>query len=116
MKIQEYIDNMSPFRVEGVECMCTGVNMYQDREITEEFPFDCGRGVIYHSFFERLEIAKKEVALLLKDRNLSDVLRELKEDADNQDNSNYWGEMISIYTRNITPEDITVLGFDVRMD
>lgn len=108
--IDSYVkQNKKPIMVNGIMFMLTGVNFYGNADINEKTRFDDD---IELSFLERLERAIEELNQITGKMTLEDAQNFFKDNTE-EGNSNYWGEMISVYTKSMPKKYIM---FDVRMD
>lgn len=114
MTIEEYIDKTEPELINGVPFLLTDVNYCRDWDIEEKAIFDGVHDGKEYSFLERLQMARDEIEKDMKDNDITDIESAFfyYKERTEEGNSNYWGEMISIWTY----EYDGYILYDVRMD
>ena len=108
--IDSYIkQNKKPIIVNGITFMLCDVNYYGNADINEKTHYDDG---IELNFLERYERAVEELTQTTDGMTLEEAKSYFLDNTEDG-NSNYWGGMLSVYTKDMPKKYIM---FDVRMD
>ena len=112
MKISEQVKIIKDINVNGVICSIYGVNVHDNEDTTKVFPFESDI-TLNLNFHDRFRRAITELESDIKEgMTIKDAYDYYKENTDN-DNANYYGDMVFVYTKEYDPERLL---YGIRMD
>lgn len=112
MVIKRFCENVKPVKIGDIIFELYGVNVFDDADTEDKFPYSTLDGEEELTFTERYEKALLELEEDTKGMNIKEAQKYYKEQTDD-DNANYYGNLCFVYTKSFDDDSIL---FGVRMD